>query len=152
MRGDRPTPYKCSAKEVYPACAGIDLTTCSSSIAVMRLPRMRGDRPQVSISKIRSGSFTPHARGSTTSSFWSTKPYRVYPACAGIDLIVSTHWMLEISLPRMRGDRPYHIGSDDYICEFTPHARGSTRVVRLHEQFHFVYPACAGIDPHSLPS
>ena len=51
-----------------------------------------------------------------------------------------------LSLPRMRGDRPWFEAAKQVYQMFTPHARGST-----HQGFFFcnptsVYPACAGID------
>jgi len=46
----------------------------------------------------------------------------------------------------MRGDRPYEEPGEARELLFTPHARGSTHIVKhgLHDSF--VYPACAGID------
>ena len=50
---------------VYPACAGIDPLIFFLGLLVLRLPRMRGDRPHTLHKKGRSLKFTPHARGST---------------------------------------------------------------------------------------
>ena len=47
----------------------------------------------------------------------------------------------------MRGDRPLPDGTDRDAILFTPHARGSTLDLREVSVYHFVYPACAGIDP-----
>ncbi len=108
MRGDRPLFYIAVAdndwftphargstyrkpagktlQNVYPACAGIDPLVHGGHGVYIRLPRMRGDRPQnLPISVIRSG-FTPHARGSTRGRPSRLDSGRVYPACAGIDL------------------------------------------------------------------
>ncbi len=87
MRGDRPlgatstransmfTPHargstyrvrlRQSPSMVYPACAGIDRFNSSKSRLATCLPRMRGDRPSLSIRPSSIKSFTPHARGST---------------------------------------------------------------------------------------
>ena len=70
---------------VYPACAGIDLDTKTVTIALERLPRMRGDRPSDSGKERVIQRFTPHARGSTSTTFSKEKVSTVYPACAGID-------------------------------------------------------------------
>ncbi len=87
MRGDRPlycapydatdmfTPHArgstatippgfCGGK-VYPACAGIDPWSKATVVMLLRLPRMRGDRPLRASGKIVGREFTPHARGST---------------------------------------------------------------------------------------
>ena len=50
---------------VYPACAGIDLSSARPSTSLMSLPRMRGDRPKSNTLVPRHRLFTPHARGST---------------------------------------------------------------------------------------
>ncbi len=51
-----------------------------------------------------------------------------------------------MGLPRMRGDRPHRLVGRARKEEFTPHARGSTQTTLLRPMFHYVYPACAGID------
>ena len=72
---------------------------------LLRLPRMRGDRPLEHL-QIRKGFlFTPHARGSTAGWDYMHPLECVYPACAGIDP----------TSPKVIA-----------ICAFTPHARGST--------------------------
>ena len=70
--------------------------------------------------------FTPHARGSTEVGYYIGGTYSVYPACAGIDPIKIAKNACNLSLPRMRGDRPLKDGECWYVYEFTPHARGST--------------------------
>ena len=49
--------------------------------------RMRGDRPYSGAWEIGPGRFTPHARGSTRGLRNSEEAPKVYPACAGIDLV-----------------------------------------------------------------
>ena len=52
---------------VYPACAGIDLSSKSPPALLFSLPRMRGDRPGMLHHPEYPFMFTPHARGSTTA-------------------------------------------------------------------------------------
>ena len=150
MRGDRPirtglqdcqslfTPHARGStslgmriygrNDVYPACAGIDLTHPHLSQRSISLPRMRGDRPgRVRCYDPQKG-FTPHARGSTGLGSSRTRVLQVYPACAGID--PNSHFILFSSfcLPRMRGDRPDIQDGSPIPYAFTPHARGSTTV------------------------
>ncbi len=109
MRGDRPsfqfdlvalklfTPHargstfrqgqKLSDAEVYPACAGIDRLPRDPTARWLGLPRMRGDRPLLQELKPEGNLFTPHARGSTRERMFHIRKCRVYPACAGIDLL-----------------------------------------------------------------
>jgi len=50
---------------VYPACAGIHLTTGRLAYGHGGLPRMRGDPPSSNSFNISAFVSTPHARGST---------------------------------------------------------------------------------------
>ena len=135
---------------VYPACAGIDRSPEYHYLLGRGLPRMRGDRPPSGMAMAISVWFTPHARGSTSSTSSTTISPYVYPACAGIDLSSSVTALGLVCLPRMRGDRPiiHRIFSRRLL--FTPHARGSTTFRHETIPDPDVYPACAGIDPSSL--
>ena len=70
---------------VYPACAGIDPRSPTTSYFSSCLPRMRGDRPTIRSIGFVVSEFTPHARGSTPTSCLIALNPNVYPACAGID-------------------------------------------------------------------
>ena len=168
MRGDRPCRYIHLAEviaftphargstgsrlrergwiSVYPACAGIDLLSTHWILAIMGLPRMRGDRPHQCIPLRPGDRFTPHARGSTALFWFLSSVIMVYPACAGIDLAVNDNHRFVCSLPRMRGDRPNWCIRLYNECRFTPHARGSTQDFSRFPILFLVYPACAGID------
>ena len=107
---------------------------------------MRGDRPFL-LSRLAGVLwFTPHARGSTESVKLFPWFFRVYPACAGIDLYMKMDISTANSLPRMRGDRPREYQHCHDLPLFTPHARGSTAVASAVQEHGVVYPACAGID------
>ncbi len=168
MRGDRPWPWlpsrawrwftphargstskmdeKSYCCEVYPACAGIDLSLYSSILKPPCLPRMRGDRPLRRELVHGQVKFTPHARGSTHQRSRVGNVCRVYPACAGIDPATASIVVPSIRLPRMRGDRPRLLALISHGQMFTPHARGSTCAVLVARSLAPVYPACAGID------
>ncbi len=135
---------------VYPACAGIDPMTEKILRVNVRLPRMRGDRPSALASSCFWEAFTPHARGSTALDAIIAELESVYPACAGIDLSLSSGRMPALGLPRMRGDRPHPWRLRRAPSMFTPHARGSTLCPFKFPWSYLVYPACAGID--RLPS
>ncbi len=95
-------------------------------------------------------SFTPHARGSTLPRVGRSSHGYVYPACAGIDHILVPQKLPAFRLPRMRGDRPKPKKRPETRVMFTPHARGSTFFPVLVCLSACVYPACAGIDPHTI--
>jgi len=77
------------ADVVYPACAGIDRYLKKCAHGCLSLPRMRGDRPLLTIGQSCHALFTPHARGSTVSRLLSQARREVYPACAGIDPVLA---------------------------------------------------------------
>ena len=111
---------------------------------------MRGDRPlRLWLFRTRS-KFTPHARGSTSVATIVTCCGQVYPACAGIDRLLSWRARRSPRLPRMRGDRPHEETIRAWNSAFTPHARGSTVVLCFLSFEATVYPACAGIDHRCL--
>ncbi len=107
---------------------------------------MRGDRPRDTIIASIQWVFTPHARGSTAAAHSCDEVLRVYPACAGIDLLADRARGPVSGLPRMRGDRPYFEIKLVPWELFTPHARGSTSADIRVPLDTIVYPACAGID------
>ena len=89
---------------------------------------MRGDRPELLPAKGTYYMFTPHARGSTDLRITLQVLLNVYPACAGIDLMIDCLQAVMYSLPRMRGDRPLSFFALVNLAWFTPHARGSDRI------------------------
>ena len=128
MRGDRPqstttrngekvaTPHARGSTDIlkkslkadtgYPACAGIDPQAASRLRLLVRLPRMRGDRPLLKSGGTAWMQATPHARGSTSQMCLLPRGQDGYPACAGIDLRARWSDYQYFGLPRMRGDRP----------------------------------------------
>ena len=88
-RGSTPLDYRLVVSyRVYPACAGIHHLHRLSDIVLAGLPRMRGDPPPY-LSLTKQGVLsTPHARGSTREALRRVREYAVYPACAGIHLLV----------------------------------------------------------------
>ena len=131
--------------DVYPACAGIHPVGAIAALALIGLPRMRGDPPPRPVSKLLQGQSTPHARGSTFEMLQFNPNIDVYPACAGIDPAFQPFFLSPLSLPRMRGDPPMSHSQYLGFQRSTPHARGSTRNSHCIKNDWRVYPACAGI-------
>ena len=67
---------------------------------------MRGDPPCLKTPSQGTLKSTPHARGSTLFRYFYQSRIHVYPACAGIHPSISTEYLLQVGLPRMRGDPP----------------------------------------------
>ncbi len=154
-----------------PACAGIDLRTIGRPKLRPWLPRMRGDRPNVTEPDRERARAAPHARGSTRDSIPLGRRNPGCPACAGIDPPCRRRWMRSCRLPpacagidpgltvltlrnwrlpRMRGDRPRERAAAKVSRMAAPHARGSTRKKSRSGPNIPGCPACAGIDPIAL--
>ena len=110
----------------FPACAGIDPPKSGSRNGGRRLPRMRGDRPIKNTASPPFPPASPHARGSTQGVSMAQKTKTGFPACAGIDLTSPSSSRTRTWLPRMRGDRPRVVPSQEKTPLASPHARGST--------------------------
>ena len=115
-----------SIETVYPACAGIHLSSLTTFMTLHRLPRMRGDPPHRRRDLYSGKESTPHARGSTPVSYFVPSHNAVYPACAGIHPLAKTAPRILCCLPRMRGDPPFGAENVGILVSSTPHARGST--------------------------
>ena len=95
-----------STVKVFPACAGMfpsptglpDLLTC--------FPRVRGDVPVAGKIIEAVFKFSPRARGCSPYARNRRSPQRVFPACAGMFLIVMLIPWDKASFPRVRGDVP----------------------------------------------
>ena len=143
-----PKERRCSQGRVYPACAGIHLLPPPGIYSSCRLPRMRGDPPEISSTNKTHQRSTPHARGSTCKRMCMVIYRKVYPACAGIHPTISIFFISSSRLPRMRGDPPQVRTTWISWKPSTPHARGSTCIDDTHSSSPSVYPACAGIHRH----
>jgi len=115
-----------------------------------RLPRMRGDPPDLFWFESDVIASTPHARGSTLAALSPHLSVTVYPACAGIHLRGVALGNSSSGLPRMRGDPPGWQPGERPPAPSTPHARGSTFLAHRVDEGLQVYPACAGIHPVGL--
>ena len=110
----------------YPAYAGIDLSRTLKGLIRTRLPRIRGDRPNLFSGGYIAVEATPHTRGSTRDTIIASIQWVGYPAYAGIDLIIPIYWNGRLGLPRIRGDRPVFRSGFGKREQATPHTRGST--------------------------
>ena len=69
-------------------------------------PRMRGDVPPVGVVGGGGFGFSPHARGCSVSKLLQSGQFGVFPACAGMFLLVPISRVNRPCFPRMRGDVP----------------------------------------------
>ena len=70
---------------------------------------------------------------------------RVFPACAGMFLLVPFGVGMCRCFPRVRGDVPHCIDLAGVIGVFSPRARGCSRGQKSRLIFWIVFPAHAGM-------
>ena len=118
-----------------------------------RLPRTRGDGPDLIELLNHGASASPHTRG------W-TRPHRTaeprgigFPAHAGMDPARARWLRICYRLPRTRGDGPCQPCRQAPADPASPHTRGWTLEPISHDTARFGFPAHAGMDPAlNLPS
>ena len=110
-------------------------------------PRVRGDVPQADESGKKSYRFSPRARGCSYQNQAPATIESVFPACAGMFLLISCTLPGRFGFPRVRGDVPCMMIILSVSVSFSPRARGcSSRAVAWAYPVQ-VFPACAGMFP-----
>ena len=130
----------------FPAYAGIDRPTSRTSSACGRLPRVRGDRPQVGEAVPVETEASPRTRGSTQCHRRAAYRLGGFPAYAGIDPLREFEMGTVPRLPRVRGDRPRGHRRHSPDREASPRTRGSTPCASAPPMPGTGFPAYAGID------
>ena len=89
--------------------------------------------------------FSPHTRGCSSIRGGSMKIFCVFPAYAGMFLVVGGAWALSWCFPRIRGDVPPHTPVHCYDLWFSPHTRGCSFATAPAAPERPVFPAYAGM-------
>ena len=136
-----------SAREswVFPACAGMFLSTVDNRTIVPCFPRVRGDVPPAPIPHRHSRRFSPRARGCSAARSPRGRNCSVFPACAGMFRRDGVMLGTFSCFPRVRGDVPYIKIVGPILIPFSPRARGCSVVGLLAMDILGVFPACAGM-------
>ena len=131
----------------FPAHAGMDPTCSTGPIGRRRLPRTRGDGPEVHhVRPIEDGA-SPHTRGWTRRGHHRRFASLGFPAHAGMDPREESQEGTSDGLPRTRGDGPMYRDGIRRIDRASPHTRGWTAGQRLSGDHDGGFPAHAGMDP-----
>ena len=112
---------------ILPACAGVNPRRVFRNKHRQHSPRMCGGQPLLPIVEFARSQFSPHARGSTLCRTFIGVPFKILPACAGINPTVPHRIQRREHSPRMRGGQP-------------------DLVIDAYATFGFS-PACAGVNP-----
>ena len=124
-RGWSQTPArKAYGQRVFPAWAGMIPQAKERWKLLDCIPRMSGDDPL--FINLFGGFFmySPHERG--WSFFWAVSKHfgYVFPAWAGMILLVPLWWVVLGGIPRMSGDDPKRACVKNKVSPYSPHERG----------------------------
>ena len=134
---------------------------------LLRLPRTRGDGPDVMDKSVLTGSASPHTRGWTREAQTAQLRERAsphtrgwthgmpdefvvedgFPAHAGMDPRPCGRCSARDRLPRTRGDGPERWETANWATSASPHTRGWTVVGHPLQLGALGFPAHAGMDP-----
>ena len=131
----------------FPAHAGMDPPSSFRVSFGMRLPRTRGDGPQVVPDRSPHRTASPHTRGWTRRQPRGNQPQQGFPAHAGMDPRRSADTSSATRLPRTRGDGPLAEYAVRQADAASPHTRGWTRRAPASGTSVRGFPAHAGMDP-----
>ena len=130
---------------VFPACAGMFRVRYFGHVQQERFPRVRGDVPIQAIASEAKTPFSPRARGCSEFAKALGVSHDVFPACAGMFLMVFAFQAALWSFPRVRGDVPYLNLVVKPEKMFSPRARGCSGIESPRAGAQYVFPACAGM-------
>ena len=143
------TTQTTASHEGCPAHAGIGPGNIIAADYYQRLPRTRGDRPQIGESRQDDEEVAPHTRGSASR----VRPRRFErfgcPAHAGIGPVAADRGQRPGWLPRTRGDRPQRCANYSVNTRVAPHTRGSALTRTVTNISEMGCPAHAGIGRRS---
>ena len=108
-------------------------------------PRVRGDVPVTHITQKTFKKFSPRARGCSDPYTLNYLLHHVFPACAGMFLLLLGTGRQKPCFPRVRGDVPAKQARDSRIVRFSPRARGCSFDGYTTPSSTLVFPACAGM-------
>ena len=137
--------YVRSSCSVFPAHAGMFLTTGCAFTSVERFPRARGDVPPLHLESHTPPRFSPRTRGCSGQGVSGVEVCYVFPAHAGMFRRSSTVQTMRWCFPRARGDVP---GTHPLIrlrAMFSPRTRGCSCPMTSRYPASHVFPAHAGM-------
>ena len=130
---------------VFPAHAGMFLTTDGNITHLRGFPRARGDVPKNREPPHSLTLFSPRTRGCSCTDPLVLGPVRVFPAHAGMfPSALAPRWARS-GFPRARGDVPRVIRLRDKESPFSPRTRGCSQFRPPNVSPLVVFPAHAGM-------
>ena len=131
--------------QVFPAYAGMFLSSFWLKSLRVCFPRIRGDVPATWRQKPSAPTFSPHTRGCSGNHVCGEPGSAVFPAYAGMFLSRPQQLHDLQRFPRIRGDVPPPKTSPLWSMRFSPHTRGCSVSPIVPAKPATVFPAYAGM-------
>ena len=131
----------------FPAPAGMDRPEVPGPARGDRIPRTRGDGPELQSVDGPADADSPHPRGWTPHEGHVRPGRDGFPAPAGMDPAAYNPRRGRLGIPRTRGDGPASMSMVRMGGPDSPHPRGWTRAVVGQARGRRGFPAPAGMDP-----
>ena len=135
----------------FPAHAGMDRAHFAPRGLRPRLPRTRGDGPEVEADLAGGEGASPHTRGWTVFVSGAGGGRMGFPAHAGMDPSQQFDRNARKGLPRTRGDGPQAVRIRPPPLPASPHTRGWTLPAPQADISAAGFPAHAGMDRLAVP-
>ena len=116
--------FSSASRAVFPAYAGMFLANRAGRSRLPGFPRIRGDVPFAPSILLGMNWFSPHTRGCSPGVIYVAEKAPVFPAYAGMFLIVRKPKRISSCFPRIRGDVPTPTTILYSAGGFSPHTRG----------------------------
>ena len=136
---------QCVCERVFPAFAGVFLRASNARSDEKGLPRIRGGvsgRSSESLERRRS---SPHSRGCFHVPAGKCTIHAVFPAFAGVFLVLTCQIPMRRRLPRIRGGVSKDYAGKKARLRSSPHSRGCFFSSGLLLRSELVFPAFAGV-------
>ena len=140
-----PASYMAPTPQVFPAHAGMFLSTAVRTKILKCFPRARGDVPNSAAIPVISPRFSPRTRGCSWPNPLSGILVHVFPAHAGMFRFAQALSCLFDSFPRARGDVPIAEPQVVHDVLFSPRTRGCSPWGPSPNFCIVVFPAHAGM-------
>ena len=126
---------------VFPAQAGMILSSSPLVPFLPRIPRTSEDDPSITHQMDGDNKYSPHKRGWSQYKFWQYLSLFVFPAQAGMiptGCLFAEH---TLRIPRARGDDPISRSICGWGEKYSPRKRGWSYVFGTYMLFWWVFPA-----------
>ena len=130
---------------VFPAYAGMFLSRSVPGSANCGFPRVCGDVPFFTLTEKEQGVFSPRMRGCSGIQSYRITGEIVFPAYAGMFLVLVMKNIWVLRFPRVCGDVPPLITISVKIATFSPRMRGCSAHGTGYMPKYTVFPAYAGM-------